>query len=632
MAKASSATPKPKSAKSTAGRRPTLLRFSLYWGSVAAVWATVAMLAVGAYFVNTLPDAVSLRMAARAPTITLLATDGSKIATHGQLYGRLVPLAALPERLIQAVLATEDRRFYGHFGVDPRGLARALVANLRAGRIVQGGSTITQQLAKNLFLTPRRTLGRKIQEALLALWLEIAFTKDQILTLYLHRVYLGAGTYGVAAAARKYFGVGPGDLTLPQAAMIAGLLKAPSRYAPTANLEGARGRARQVIANMVDAGYLEAAAAEHARAAPASLGPRLASENIRYFTDWVLERLPDYVGYSDRDLVVRTTLDRTAQKAAESALAAAFEREGEAANADQAALLALAYDGAVRAMIGGRSYAKSQYNRAVRARRQPGSAFKLFVYLTALERGMTPDTEMRDSPVVFGDWQPRNASGRYYGTVTLRQAFARSINTVAVKVSERAGRQRVRETARRLGLTSTLPPHPSLALGTADVGLMEMTAAYATTANGGEGIWSYGITEVLDQDGTVIFRRAGGGPGPVLAPATVDQMNSMLQTVVESGTGRNARLDRPVAGKSGTSQDYRDAWFIAFTADLVAGVWVGNDDGSPMNNVTGGGMSARIWRDFMTAALAGTEPRPIPTYEKKQEPGFLRRLFTRVTG
>ena len=560
-------------------RRPRLrrafLRFVLYWGLVAAVWAVIGAIGIAAYLAYTLPDLRHMNAAARAPSITVLARDGTTLATYGNLYGDYLTLEDMPKTLIQAVVATEDRRFYSHLGLDPRGLLRAALANFRAGRVVQGGSTITQQLAKNAFLTPERTLARKIKELMLALWLEHEFTKEEILTLYLNRVYLGAGTYGVDAAAHKYFASKPQDLTLYQSALLAGLLKAPSRYAPTGNPEGAAKRTRLVLANMVRAGYLsdeEAAGATEAAPSGRRRGARVRMRNVRYFTDWVLERLPDYVGHTNRDLVVETTLDARLQEGAEQSLGGALEEDGKRLAVAQGALISLGYDGAVRAMVGGRSYGASQFNRATQARRQPGSAFKIFVYLAALERGMTPDTVMRDSPVVFGDWQPQNYSGKFVGEVTLREAFARSLNTVAVKVSERAGRRRVISTAHRLGITSDIPPHPSIALGAADVSPIELTAAYTALANGGEGVWPHGIVRVLDGNDQVLYQRTGSGPGWVVAPKVVDQMTEMLQAVITEGSGHSARLDRPSAGKSGTSQDFRDAWFVGFAGGVDEGV------------------------------------------------------------
>lgn len=594
--------------------RSSWRRRLLVWTATFAVWLTVAGGAVLAYFALTLPDIDGLTATTRRPGITFLAAGGETIAAYGDVHGRAVPLAELPPALPRAVMAVEDRRFYDHFGLDPLGIARAMLANLRAGGVVQGGSTLTQQLAKNLFLTHERSLARKLRELLLALWLEHAFSKDQILTLYLNRVYLGAGTYGVEAAAQRYFGRSARDLTLYQSAMIAGLLKAPSRYNPLRDPEAARARTAVVLRAMVDAGYItanEAAAAR--RQGPGRLNRPPGSAH--YFTVWLLDRVPDFGARRDADLVVRTTLDLEIQRAAEQALARALDGPGRKAGVTQGAVVVLSPDGAVRAMVGGRSYAHSQFNRAVQARRQPGSAFKPFVYLAALEAGMSPDDVVPDAPVTIGEWSPDNFSRGHRGPVSLREALARSINTVAVRLSERVGRQRVIAVARRLGLTSRLPDHPSLALGTGEVSPLELASAYAVLANGGGSAWPYGVRAIADRSGHEIYRRQGSGAGRLVAPAVLADINAMLRGVVEAGTGRRAALDRPAAGKTGTTQDHRDAWFVGYTADYVAAVWLGNDDASPMKGVTGGSLPAEIWREVMTAAHRGLPPAPLPGAE-----------------
>ena len=570
-------------------------------------------MALVAWYAYDLPDLRRLGERQRAPSVTLLAADGATLARFGDLYAAPVPAAELPAAMRDAVLAIEDRRFYSHFGLDPLALIRAAVANLRAGRVVQGGSTLTQQLAKNIFLTPDRTLKRKIQEMLVALWLERKFTKDEILSIYLNRVYFGAGAYGVEAAARRYFAKSARRLTLAQSAMLAGLLKAPTRYAPTRNLARAQARARQVLDAMVAAGYITEKRAEAAKRNPAVVAPGRAGARAgaRYFADWILDRVASYAGPGAGDVVVVTTLDPALQGAAEEAIAWGLRGEGKRRGATQAAFVALAPDGAVEAMVGGRDYGASQFNRATQALRQPGSAFKLFVYLAALEAGMRPDDLVEDAPLTVDGWRPRNYDGRYAGPVTLRTALARSLNTVAVRVSERVGRGRVAALARRLGITTPLREDPSLALGASEVSLIELTAAYATLANRGEGVWAYGIGEIRRADGSVLYRRRGSGPGRVVAEKPLREMVDMLAGVITDGTGRAARLPWPAAGKTGTSQDSRDAWFIGFTRGLVAGVWVGNDDGAPMKGVTGGGLPARLWKRFMGAALAGSPPRPL---------------------
>ena len=614
---------------------------SLKWGTVGAVWAVIAFSVLAAWYATELPDVEQAFNATRRPTVTVLAADGSQLTIIGDVYGRPTGHDELPRALIQAVLATEDRRFFSHFGLDVIGLARAMKANLQAGRIVQGGSTITQQVAKNLFLTPERTIKRKIQEFLLALWLEHRFTKDQILTIYLNRVYLGAGTYGVDAAAGKYFGRPAARLSTYQAAMLAGLLKAPSRYNPLAHPARSRARTAQVLKNMIAAGYLSPA--EAANAAPkAANGEAWAaapsrSRLGRHFTDWVLEQVSGYVNPGDRDIMVRTTLDPHLQEFAEAFVGKALSKQGRKTGISEAALVAITPSGAVRAMVGGRNYVKSQFNRATQAKRQPGSAFKPFVYLAGLEAGLTPETVLVDEPVRIGEWRPRNFDKRHIGPVSLKQAMARSINTVAVKVGEKAGSARVISVSRRLGLSGDFKATPSLALGAQEVTLLELTQAYGPFANGGAGVWAYGIEEIRDRAGNLLYRRRGSGPGRVVSEVHVAAMNAMLSGVITHGTGRAAKIGRPQAGKTGTSQNFRDAWFVGYTADLVTGVWMGNDGGKAMGNVTGGGPPARLWRDFMQAAHAGTPSRALPGLTpapapEEGAPGFWRNFLATLSG
>ena len=571
-----------------------------YWSLVLAVWGSLMLAGVVAYYAYDLPDPAALDTEYRTPGITLLAADGAVLGTAGPVHAEPVALAELPATLPRAVLAIEDRRFYLHSGVDWFGVARAAIRNLLAGRVVQGGSTITQQLAKNLFLTSERSFRRKIRELLLALWLEHRFTKDQLLTIYLNRVYLGGGTYGVEAAAWRYFGKTVRDLSLPESAMIAGLLKAPSRYAPTRDLLLAQSRAGQVLDRMVASGWLEQAEAAAAKRSPARpTGAYIGSGGARYFVDWVLERVPSYVGAPRQDLIIDTSLQPAFQQAGEKTLAASLNEAIEV-DANQAALIALGPDGAVRAMIGGRDYRKSQFNRATQARRQPGSAFKLFVYLAALNAGFKPSHQFIDEAVEIDGWRPRNYDGLYKGKVTLREAFAQSINTVAVRLTERVGREQVIAMARRLGVTGLLRPTPSLALGTAETTLLELTTAYASVANGGRVLWPYGIVEIRNRKGIVLYHRKGSHVGQAITPGVASAMDDLLQAVVTGGTGRSAGL-LGAAGKTGTSQDFRDAWFIGYRGEITAGIWLGNDGSTPMDRVTGGGLPARLWRTFMVA-------------------------------
>ncbi len=605
----------PPPSRETAAPRPRRrwLGWCLRWSAITAIWLILGAGGLVAWYAVDLPDIDAAIAATRQPSIRVLAGDGTELATAGDLYGVPVQVSDLPPALPAAFLATEDRRFYDHFGLDPRGLLRASIVNIKARRIVQGGSTITQQVAKNLFLTHDRTAKRKVQELLLALWLEQKLTKDQILSLYLNRAYFGAGAYGVDAAAHKYFDVPAARVSTYQAAMLAGLVRAPSRYNPHARPDLADGRARQVLLAMVDAGFMteaEAAAALRHRGSTAVLaGPRRGS---RWFVDWVLELVPDFVAVGDHDLVVTTTLHPGLQHLAETqvrgAVGAAAATE---ARVGQAALVALSTDGAVRALVGGRDYRGSQFNRAVQARRQPGSAFKPFVYLAALEAGWSPESRVLDAPVSVEGWRPRNFTDRYRGDISMSEALTESVNTVAVRLSEAVGRTRVRDVARRLGITAPLPATPSVALGAGEVNLLELTAAYGVFANGGLAAWPYAIVTIHDADGRLLYQRAGRATGRIVAEHDVAAMSAMLGRVVDHGTGRAARLDRPAAGKTGTSQNFRDAWFVGYTADLVAGVWMGNDDGTPMKKVTGGSLPAQLWRGFMLAAHDGLPARAL---------------------
>ena len=616
--------------------RPSALRRLGKWAATLGVWTFIFGLFVVGWFYTDLPDVEDSLAPSRRPTVWIMASDGSELAAAGDLYGIPIRLKDLPPSLPQAVLATEDRRFYDHFGIDLIGLARALVTNIRAGHIVQGGSTITQQVAKNLFLSPERTIKRKVQEVMLAFWLENQFSKDQILELYLNRVYLGAGTYGVDAAARKYFGVQASDLSIWQSAMLAGLLKAPSRYNPHSSDERADARTKVVLANMVAAGYLSEKDAKAAHL------KTMAANNIRpgrrapYFVDWVLDQVRDYVGTRDRDLIVKTTLSPTLQYDAEQRLIQTLKGPAKGRNVGDGAVVVMSPDGALRAMVGGSDYGASQFNRATQASRQPGSAFKPVVYLAGLESGLTPNDIISDSPVRIGAWSPGNFDNKYIGDVTMAQGLARSINTVAVRIALSAGIERVAKTARALGLDPGNKPDASIALGTAEATLLNMTAAYAAFANGGTGVIPYGIEEIRDGGGAIVYRRSGSGLGQVIPPQYIGPMNAMMKGVIDGGTGRGAKLDRPAAGKTGTSQNYRDAWFMGYTADYVAGVWLGNDNGAAMKGVTGGSMPARLWQNVMMSAHAGIPPRDLPTPTGQgggeSDPGFFARLFATIEG
>jgi penicillin-binding protein 1A len=598
------------------GKRPgrhlarRLLGRAAKLGMLLGLWCVIIGGGALVYFALTLPDTSQLTVAERRPSVSILAEDGTLIASFGDLFGQPLTLKEMSPFLPRAVIATEDRRFYHHFGIDPFGLARAALTDLRAGQIVQGGSTITQQLAKILFLSPERNLARKIRETLLALWLEHRFAKDQILEIYLNRVYLGAGTYGVDAAAHRYFGKSAAKLNLFESAVVAGLLKAPTRFSPARDPDRAAARAGQVLGVMVEAGFITAADAAGAEKEGAAL-PAARRPGSRYFADWVADQIGDFAGTADRDLTVRTTLDPRLQEMAEAAIGDTLTRYGTKDAVSQGALVAVSPDGAVRAMVGGRDYGQSQFNRATQAQRQPGSAFKPFVYLAGLEAGLRPTDRLVDAPIRIGNWQPHNYLNRYQGEMSLAEGLAQSINTIAVQVAERAGIPRVIAAANRLGITSELARDASIALGTNEVNLLELVSAYAPFANGGMGVLAYGISEIRDSGGRILYRRTGSGPGSVVAPELADMMSNMLTGVIAHGTGKSAALPRPAAGKTGTTQDYRDAWFIGYTADLVAGVWLGNDDDTAMNKVTGGSLPAAAWHAFMLEATKDMPVKPL---------------------
>jgi penicillin-binding protein 1A len=598
-------------------KRPqwTSMRRVLFHGAVLAVTLSGAGLVLLLLVVYSLPLPAAYENPARGATLLKTAT-GEVFASRGTARGGHVERKDLPKHLVDAVLAMEDRRFYEHGGLDLRGLVRAALANVSAGDVRQGGSTITQQLVKNLFLTSERTFGRKLQEAVLALWLERRLTKDQILERYLDTIYLGAGAYGVDAAARRYFGKTPQELTPGESAMLVGLIHAPSRLAPTRSLEAARSRAETVLAAMVETGALTEKDAAKARAEPARLAvPPRDTPGNGYFADWADAETQRLLGGVVGDFTVETTLLPALQAEAERVMAR-WLADPMAKGVSEAALVAMAPDGAVLAMVGGRDYARSQFNRAVQARRQPGSLFKLFVYLAALQSGLTPDAPVLDAPIKIGDWEPGNFGDRYRGRTTLRNAFAESLNSVAVRLSEEVGRERVIALARSMGIESPMAPHPSLALGASEVTLLEVTAAFAAVNAGVARVQPYGIRRIVGP-GAAFHAREAARPAAPTWPR--DAMLDLLSAVVRSGTGKAAALDMPTFGKTGTTQESRDAWFVGFTKDLIVGVWIGNDDNKPMEGMTGGRLPARIWAEFVDTArrepqLAGT-PAPVARLE-----------------
>ncbi|MEQ1930390.1 MAG: PBP1A family penicillin-binding protein [Parvularculaceae bacterium] len=540
----------------------------------------------------------------RLPSIVILDRNGEELAARGARYGQQVSVAELPPYLVKAIVATEDRRFFEHRGVDFRGSLRALLANLRAGRVVEGGSTITQQLARNLFLSFDQNYTRKAREALLALWIEGRYTKEQILSIYLNRIYFGAGAYGIDSAARTYFGKSARDVSLAEAVMLAGLPKAPSQLAPTLNPGGAQNRADEVLQNLRETGAISEFEARDAVLHPAVVASGENNTDVGWFFDYIAEKARGLIGGAiPSDIVVTTTIDRRMQRLAEGAIKSAIGVDAKTAGAEQAALIAYDVNGGIRAMVGGRSYLESQFNRATQALRQPGSAFKPIVYAAALESGVTPDSVFVDQPVDIDGWKPENYTPGYQGRMRLTEAVAKSINTIAVQISEQIGRASSVEMARRLGIKSHIEPVASIALGGISVTLEELAAAYIPFADNGWGPEPYAIERIENQSLELIYERPALKPRRAIAEETAEGMTHLLYQVMSTGTGAGARLsNRDAAGKTGTTNDWRDAWFVGYTAQLVAGVWVGNDDFTPMQKVTGGTIPARIWKEFMVGA------------------------------
>lgn len=579
--------------------------------AATAVLAVIALALFIGYCAYTLPLSRPPGAEPSPAVVVFASTGGQPFTARGAYRGDKITADQLPQDLARAVVAIEDRRFYGHGGIDPRGIARAAWRNLIGHGGLEGGSTITQQLARLAYLSPERTMHRKVQEAMIALWLESRLDKPEILARYLNVAYFGAGAYGADAAAKRYYGKKAGALTLAEAAMLAGLVRAPSQLAPNRHPQAAQRRADLVIQAMLDTGAIDAGRAADVRAHPATLAiPPEPKPGQNYFVDAAEAEIRNLVGSAPLDLNVRTTLDLQIQDAAEQIVEQWLSGEGAKRNASEAALIAMAPDGAIVAMVGGRNYRTSQFNRAVQARRQPGSLFKVIVYLTALSNGYTPDSTLVDQPVQIADWSPKNFEGRYRGPVSLRIAFARSINTISVQLVEAVGVPKVIDMAKSLGVQSELPAVPSLALGSAEVTLMEMTRALGAIAINSKSVDAYMIRSIASQNAAPLYTR----PETVRDPPMWNRapMVQLLEAVVNEGTGRVAKLDRRAGGKTGTTQDYRDGWFVGFTADIVVGVWVGNDDNSPMDRVTGGDIPAKIWRDFVLQTERLKAQRAIP--------------------
>lgn len=584
-----------------------------YGALVGFIWFCILMIPLVLYYAHDLPDISEIGAAKGRSTIMVMDRNGEMLATYGDVYGEWLEYDEIPPVLIQAVIATEDRRFFDHMGMDVRGLVRATLRNISSAKMVEGGSTITQQLAKNLFLNADKTVKRKVQELLLSFWLEMNFSKQELLTFYFNRVYFGSGAYGIDAAARTCFGHSARSLSLTEAAMLAGMLKGPSLYSPLRDLERSYNRAEKVLDNMVAVGFISHDEAADGRKQNVTIVERQSGDSERYFTDWVVEQMAERMGPVKEPVIVYTTLMPKMQQMATLGLQQVMGREAEKSRADQAALVSMDVDGAIRAMVGGVDFSTSQFNRVTQARRQPGSSFKTMIYLAALEAGLSPDSVMRDSPVILNGWEPKNYNGKYRGPVTLKTAFVRSLNTVAVKLSERINRSNVIEMARRLGITTPITPEPSLALGTSEVSLLELTSAYAALANGGFGVKAYAIVEIQNSKGQILYRHMPGRPERVLSEEVSATMNEMLRSVVDTGTARGARMNFPVYGKTGTTQDYKDALFVGYGMDVVNGVWVGNDNARAMNKVTGGGIPVRIWKNFMLRVESGRNDGTLQT-------------------
>ena len=567
--------------------------------ALCTIWGLAILLVIGIYQATQLPDLSDLEFKKRDIAVSLVDRKGQNFATYGDFYLEPVTFNEIPAFLIEALVATEDRRFFQHWGIDPFSLVRAAVVNLREGKIKQGGSTLTQQLAKNLFLVFDRSVERKVQELLLAFWLEMSFTKEQILTLYLNRVYFGSGVFGLRAAAEYYFGKSVSDLQLNESAMLIGILKAPSKYNPRTNLSFAKKRTTQVLNNMMHAGFLEKTLLKKHVKYTVKIKPQLnLQRGTWYFADWIRERAEAYASNVYLNKRVFTTLDPSLQKKAETALANQLNR----VNSNQqieGAVVVLDATGKVLAMVGGRNYFKSKFNRATQSRRQPGSVFKSVVFLAALSTGLSPETVISDQPLEIGGWRPKNFDGVYRTQVSLRQALQMSYNVATVRLSEKIGRDLTIKMAHRLGINAKLDNKPSLALGSNGVSLINMTAAYVAISNGGFPVEPYGISSIVTEKGDLIYTRREQTATPIASSEVIEDMNLMLEDVIALGTGKKANIGRTAAGKTGTSQDYRDAWFIGYSEGLTVGVWVGRDDNRPMRKITGGSIPAKIWGEFM---------------------------------
>ena len=600
-----------------------LVTFALLWNTLFAQ-------------MPSLPSREALWTLNREPAVEFIDAKGETVSIRGPRYGRAVKAADLPPHVVNAFIGAEDRRFREHTGVDMWAIVRAFLANARAGHTVEGASTITQQLVKNLFLTPDQTLKRKAQEARLAGDLERLLKKDEILDLYLNRIYLGAGAYGLDAAARTYFGKQPADLTLAESAMLASFPKAPTRFANQVQSSKARERQHYVLEQMVEAGFISQAQSDEAANQELIFAKEAPDTFTGHALDYAVERVREVLPNPPADMVIKLSLDLTLQKAAQEAVEHGLATMGKDRRASEGAALLIDVNGAIRAMVGGRDYLKSKFNRATQARRQPGSSFKMFVYAAALEDGMTPGTVRFDMPITINNWRPRNYGGDYRGPVTLSEALAESLNTVAAQIGNEIGVDKVTALAHEFGVKSPLHNYPSITLGSDEVTLMDMTTGFGVLAKGGLQMNPYIIEEIRNSKGDLLYSNPVAAAPRIYPENLAADMNSMLSRVVVSGTGGAARIPGwDVAGKTGTSQDWRDAWFLGYTTRYVGGVWVGNDDDKPMAKITGGEMSARMWSDMMKVALKDIPPEPLPgakqaeeylSSEEQERLNFYRRL------
>lgn len=561
----------------------------------------ISLLTYLTYCYLTLPDIEKVVTRTRQPSTTITAENGNEVITFGNVYSEVIMLDELPPFVPDAVVSTEDRRFYQHFGFDIIAFSRAMATNLIKRRYAQGGSTITQQVAKNLFLTPQKNIKRKIQELLLAFWLEYKFSKDQILTLYLNRVYLGSGTYGIEAASNKYFQKTSRDLNLKEAAIIAGMLKAPSRYNPINSMRRAEERAKVVLKIMVETGAINHEQMNNALTMKTGAEISDKVQGGRYFADWAYNEVNAYIGERDSDIYVSTTLNQDLQERAEKVLQDTI-KANKHKNVSQGAVVILDKTGAVKAMVGGVDYNRSQFNRATQALRQPGSSFKPFVYLTALQNGFSRDSVIDDSPISIGNWKPENYDKKYYGSVSMDKALAQSLNLATINLSEKTGRSKIIRNAKKMGITTLIENTPSLALGTFEVKVLDMAVAYSSIANGGLATWPYTVKEIFTRDGYQLYQREVDHQTRIIDEQTVHDLTGMLKNVIDYGTGKKAQISGFAAGKTGTTQDYRDAWFVGFNDNYICAVWVGNDNNSPMKGITGGNIPAEIWQKIMMTA------------------------------